>query len=555
MVVVASIGNSGASGLYSASAPGLGEKVIGVAAFDNTHVNQTAFTVSPDNRAMGYSNSAGAPPAPLSGSFPMSRTGTQTSAADACAALPAGSLAGTVVLVRRGTCSFYIKAFNAQSAGALAVVLYNNAPGFVSPTVAGTPPITIPVVIASQVDGNEIDTRLAAGPVTITWTSQAVSTPNPTGNLISSFSSYGLSPDLALKPDIGAPGGLIRSTYPIELGSYNTISGTSMASPHVAGAAALLLQSKPRTRAATVRDIFQNSADPKPWFGNPTLGFLDNVHRQGAGMVDIDDAILSTTRVTPGKLSLGESQAGPAVRELGIANQTRNNLTYTVTHEPALATGGVITPSFFASFATAAFSETEVTVPARGEACLTVTITAPAAVAGGPTQYGGYIVLTEQKSGQAFRVPYAGYVGDYQSIVVLTPTPNGFPWLARLVGTNFLNQPAGATYTLANGDVPYFLVHFDHQSQRFLMTVRDAVTGQSWHNILDERFFGRNSTPTSFFAIAWDGTTFAGNGNPTFTVPDGQFIVTVSSLKALGDEANPAHTEVWQSPIVTIDRP
>jgi hypothetical protein len=148
----------------------------------------------------------------------MSRTGTQTSAADACAALPAGSLAGTVVLVRRGTCSFYIKAFNAQSAGALAVVLYNNAPGFVSPTVAGTPPITIPVVIASQVDGNEIDTRLAAGPVTITWTSQAVSTPNPTGNLISSFSSYGLSPDLALKPDIGAPGGLIRSTYPIELG-------------------------------------------------------------------------------------------------------------------------------------------------------------------------------------------------------------------------------------------------------------------------------------------------------------------------------------------------
>ena len=41
------------------------------------------------------------------------------------------------------------------------------------------------------------------------------------------------------------------------------------------------------------------------WFGNPALGFLDNVHRQGAGMVDIDDAILATTVIRPGKISAG----------------------------------------------------------------------------------------------------------------------------------------------------------------------------------------------------------------------------------------------------------
>jgi hypothetical protein len=57
-----------------------------------------------------------------------------------------------VVLIRRGTCSFYVKSFNAQTAGAIGVVLYNNVAGRVSPTVAGAPPITIPVVAISDVE-------------------------------------------------------------------------------------------------------------------------------------------------------------------------------------------------------------------------------------------------------------------------------------------------------------------------------------------------------------------------------------------------------------------
>ena len=56
---------------------------------------------------------------------------------------------------------------------------------------------------------------------------------NPTGSKISSFSSWGMGPDLTIKPDIGAPGGLIYSTYPLKLGGYATLSGTSMATPYV----------------------------------------------------------------------------------------------------------------------------------------------------------------------------------------------------------------------------------------------------------------------------------------------------------------------------------
>ncbi|HWI63539.1 MAG TPA: S8 family serine peptidase, partial [Symbiobacteriaceae bacterium] len=224
MVVVASIGNSGANGLYAAGAPGTGDKVIGVASFENSHIFLPEFTVSPDGMKVGYTNATAAPLAPLTGTFDLTRTGSQTVANDGCAALPAGSLAGKLVLIRRGTCGFYNKALNAQNAGAIGVVLYNNQAGSVNPTVAPvaplTTPITIPVVMISQVQGNMIDSRLAAGPVTMTWTETKGSYPNSLGGRIATSSSYGLAPDLSLKPDIGAPGANIYSTYPLEKGGY-----------------------------------------------------------------------------------------------------------------------------------------------------------------------------------------------------------------------------------------------------------------------------------------------------------------------------------------------
>ena len=72
-----------------------------------------------------------------------------------------------------------------------------------------------------------------------------------------------------------------------------------MASPHVAGAAALYLQAHPRTRAGDVGPILQNSADPLLWSVLPASGRLESIARQGAGLLDIDDAILATTTSRP----------------------------------------------------------------------------------------------------------------------------------------------------------------------------------------------------------------------------------------------------------------
>jgi subtilisin family serine protease len=551
MVVVASIGNNGSNGLYAAGAPGLGQKVIGVASFDNSHVALTTFTITPDDTPIGYGPATGAPLPPTSGTYPMARTGTSASTADACVALPAGSLAGKIALIRRGTCNFYIKSANAQNAGAIGVVLYNNVAGRFSPTVAGTPPITIPVVAISDSDGLLIDSRLASGPVDLTWTDEIGSFPNPTGGLISSFSSYGLSPDLALKPDLGAPGGLIYSTYPLESGAYATLSGTSMASPHVAGAVALLLEARPNTPSQAVRGVLQSSADPKPWWGNPGLGFLDNVHRQGAGMLDIDDSILSTTKIEPAKIAAGEGEAGDFVQVLYLENNGMGDVTYDLSYVNALSTGSnTFAPSFFVGAAMVSFDTASVTVPAAGTATVTATITPPAEPMGG--QYGGYIVFTPQSGGPDYRVPFAGYIGDYQARLVLVPTVNEFPWLAQLVGSSYFNRPDGATYTMTGNDIPFFLVHFDHQSRLFRVEIF-AQGGKAWHRAYSEEYMPRNSNSTSFFAFPFDGYTVA--GNKLYEVPDGSYYALLSVLKANGDAYNPAHWESWTSPTFVIDRP
>ncbi len=567
MVVVASIGNNGANGVYSAGAPGLGQKVIGVASFDNTHVALNTFTVTPAGLTIGYANAAAAPLAPTSGSLPLAKTGTPTTINDGCTALPAGSMAGKAVLIRRGTCTFYAKAYNAQQAGAAAVVLYNNSAGRFSPTVAGSPAITIPVVAVSDTEGVAINNAINAGAQTLNWTDQYGSFLNPTGGLISSFSSYGLSPDLALKPDIGAPGGLIRSTYPLESGGYAAISGTSMSSPHVAGAVALLLQAKPNTPSQAVRGILQNSALPKVWGGNPGFGFLDNVHRQGAGMLQIDKAILATTKIEPGKIAAGEGEAGPYVQTLWIENNGMADVTYDLSSINALSTSGVITPGFTTSNASVAFSATSVTVPAGGSASVVATITPANAPVNG--QYGGYIIFTPQGGGQVYRVPFAGFVGDYQGITVLTNAsfPTG-PLLGKLTacapasllrgndcyGTGtYTVFPTGTTYTMVNAyNIPFFLVHFEHQARLFRVEIF-SEKGKAWHRAYNEDYMPRNSTSTGFFAYPFDGTTFA--GNKTYTLPDGKYYAKISVLKALGDASNPAHWETWTSPMFVIDRP
>src|SRR5438132_6088410 len=268
VVVVIAEGNAGqptgtsglTSALFSGGSPGTANGAITVGSIDNANSFFHEFDV--DGTLYPYVQAAAAPTAPLSGSAQMATVPDTIG----CAAEAPGSLTGKIALIKRGTCTFFVKASDAQAAGAAGVVLYNNGPGFISPTVAGTSAITIPVVAIQLTDGNTIAGRIAGGHGLLTWTPNGAYLKQATGGLVSLFSSWGPTAELTLKPDVSAPGGLIRSTWPTtQFGGYNVISGTSMATPHVAGAAALLLQAG--RSPSEVRDYLSNNAVPALWNG------------------------------------------------------------------------------------------------------------------------------------------------------------------------------------------------------------------------------------------------------------------------------------------------
>src|SRR5690606_25911534 len=190
-----------------------------------------------------------------------------------------------------------------------------------------------------------------------------------------------------------------------------------------------------------------------------------------------------------------------------VRNTSSQAVTYTFGHTPALSTGGsTFAPSFFTGFADVSFSRNAVTVAPGKSASVVVTITANPDLPD-RSVYGGYLEISGD-NGELTRVPYAGFKGDYQSIQVLVPTEFGFPLMGRQVGPDqYVAVPDGEVFTMTPGDTAFVLVHLDHQAQVVRARVRDAVTGRNWHYAFNLTHVARNSTPTSFFALEFDGTT------------------------------------------------
>ena len=580
MVVVASIGNSGANGgqLWSAGAPGVAHKVIGVASFDNTKATLPSFTVG--GTSYGYNRASGSlATVPQSGNGELVFTGTPTTPNDACVAPAAHSLDGKIAFIRRGACGFYNKALNAQNAGAIAVVLYNNAPGALNPTVAptpaGSPPVTIPVAAITANDGAAI----FAGRVTnhtLTWTDQTVEVPLATAGTISDFSSFGTDAELQLKPDIGGPGGQIYSTWPHQqFGGHNSISGTSMAAPHVAGLAALVLQAKNKNiTPARVQTLLMNTALPKQ-LNNPAATGLEPTWRQGAGLAQIVPAVQTPAWVTPSKFSLGEGNGGSA--QLTVTNGGSSPITYDLSHVNTVGTGpstaaGAVYPfnfTYLPGADTATFSSPSVTVGPGASATVTVNVVAGAWR--NKSLYGGYVVLTPRGGGDTLRVPYVGFKGDYQSLPVLTAAGCGLPAVFKPQsgasdaclgpGVQRLGA-AGASFTLQGSSFPILLYHLNHQVRKLNIRIYKA-DGSPVHPVFNYAtqldYLARNSTATTFFEFDWDGTRShdngGGNGDHRKVVPNGTYVLKLSVLKALGDANNLADWETFTTPPITLARP
>lgn len=225
------------------------------------------------------------------------------------------SLTGKVALIQRAgeeageILSFAQKEKNAKAAGAKAVIIYDNVEGdLVNMATDGS----IPAVFISKADG---EAMLAATEKKVSFSKSYLSQfQDAYSGKMSDFSSWGVTPDLKLKPEITAPGGDIYSTLPG--GLYGSMSGTSMASPHMAGAAAVMGQYITEEPDGTNLTLSQRTALSNQLLMSTAVpvknesGLPYSPRKQGAGLVQLG-------RATKAKAYLSSAEGGLPKAELG----------------------------------------------------------------------------------------------------------------------------------------------------------------------------------------------------------------------------------------------
>ena len=450
-------------------------------------------------------------------------------------------------------------------------------------SVAGEPPITIPVMGLMQQDGSRLATEaLEADGVTITFTDEQAEAPNPTGGLMSSFSSFGTSADLMFKPDVSAPGGSIYAPYPLERGGYATLSGTSMAAPHAAGAAALLLEADPSLSVEDVKLRLQNSSDQVALSINPGAG-LEVVHRQGSGLIQVDRAIEADVTTEPGLVQLGQQLAGEtSSTTVTVHNHTDAELTYAVSHTPATATSGTANVFGYWVVETDVDHPESITVPANGTADLTFSVTSPSLEGeeGDPMDptFGGYLHLTEGDDTPAYSIAYGGSAFDLQEIEVLADMIDGdgnvtqeLPALATVTSCEIWNgidcvDPAAGfapigdndyVFTMEQGEHPVFLVHFEHQARNMTWVAWSADEEGNPSEVLGTvnsiDYLARSATRNGFDAYTWDGMIVTESGARE-RLPSGDYVMQIDVTKASAwNDDREAGVETYISQAVSID--
>ncbi|MBI1842531.1 MAG: S8 family serine peptidase [Verrucomicrobia bacterium] len=263
VVVAIAAGNTGNTA-YSISNPGTAARALTVANSYDDGVQFEAFTVSSPAAVAGDIGMVeGAFTRALSSVTGFAGSVVATDPLDACAALRnAAKLKGKIALIDRGTCFFSDKVRLAQNAGAIAVIMVNNVDG---PPIGmsgtgDTSDINIPGVMITKPDGARLRAQLGVG-LSVSFKKGGLVLHPELANTLGDGSSRG--PALgsgSLKPDLSAPGGFIQSAE-AGGGAFGVeYSGTSMATPHVAGAAALVRQAHPGWSVEDIKAALMNTA-------------------------------------------------------------------------------------------------------------------------------------------------------------------------------------------------------------------------------------------------------------------------------------------------------
>ncbi|OAA53497.1 serin endopeptidase [Niveomyces insectorum RCEF 264] len=346
IVVTIAAGNNGDEGPFFGSNGASGEYVLAVASteastlvappFEATfHLNGTANTTK-----LAYYPGLDAFPATVQG-WPIVPLTLNTSVVDdACAPLPSTTqnLSSVVALVRRGGCNFYDKQQNLEAFGAQYILFYQDDEALVSPFSFDWDSLL--GVVEKAAGEAIIDTYLAGGHVTADFSlldpnTNYVGMYNAAGGRPNDYTSYGSTYDLRLKPEIAAPGGDIFSTYPTD--GWAVLSGTSMATPYIAGVAALYVgrygggkvHGKGFAKDLAMRIIA--SGGSLPWIDGVTetdYGVWAPTVQVGSGLVDAHKVLTYNTSLSYAKFALNDTHHFERYHPVDITNHGDQPVTY-----------------------------------------------------------------------------------------------------------------------------------------------------------------------------------------------------------------------------------
>ncbi|KAL0097856.1 peptidase S8/S53 domain-containing protein [Phycomyces blakesleeanus] len=342
-----------------------------------------------------------------------------------------------VVVIAAGGCNLDIKILNAQRAGAAAVLIYTTSIDAIIPRTANKQ-ISIPFGGVAIDDAEYLWDFLNVNPgYTTDFPKGNIVIPVKRANTISPFSSWGLGPDLSIKPDISAPGGDIFSTYPLTMGGYTTMSGTSMACPYASGIVALLHESYKglgEINTDSIRTIVINNGSPYNMFKTNTP---ETIARQGGGLINIEKMLGATTLIFPEQIRLNDKnkRGTDNLYTITIKNYDTKPVIYRFSHMPAGAAQGygnnyspgnpfpLANPILLKNHEVEAFVNFPVEyleIPAKEKADLIIHISLPPLPAYlPPTIYSGFIVIQSDNKNLNQYIPYAGLTTDIYTLPVL----------------------------------------------------------------------------------------------------------------------------------------
>ena len=352
-------------------------------------------------------------------------------------------LAGKIVLVKRGSLTFQDKFNNIAGSKPAGFIVYNNVPGD-SLVVMSLATDGVPAAFISQADGEAMlaaaDHRLSVAPGKVVPPSSKYS--------MSSFSSWGVTPDLRLKPEVAAPGGNIYSAVPG--GTYEFMSGTSMATPQMAGVSTVVLervQNDPlfasmsaREKIDVVQNLIMGTATPVVDPLQDT-GVFYSPRKQGSGLTNVLAATTSSVYPTVvgapeqsrPKADLGDGTNGWHF-DVTLHNLSGVEATYSLNTQALseIVDGGFFTGQSsdwrgkgvniaYSGAASASGEGATVTVPANGEATVGIDVTPGSEFASyvadntpNGTFLDGFVRFTSKTESQPdLTVPYAGFYGNW----------------------------------------------------------------------------------------------------------------------------------------------